>query len=353
MVSVAVMVKNLTSGGAEKQAVLLAKALSARYSTHFIVWNGGKVHDRYLDMLADSPVEVHCVKGGYFARLFAVKKLVSKIRPQVIFSSLTAANFFASILGVMYKIPVVTSLRCTWFPKHKLVAERFTTNRLATLTVANSNTGKEVFIAAGFNSEKMEFIPNCFEKIDPPVERTQGEAVRVISVGRFVPEKDYGTAIKAMAKAVVVNKSISYDIVGYGELEAEVRQAVKDAGIEDYVRILINPNNIPELLRQADIYLSTSVSEGTSNAILEAMNADLPVVATRVGDNDRMVEPKVNGYLHAVGDVDGLAESVVKLAADATSRAKMGAESKRILAETYSADKFAANYIGLVERLTK
>lgn len=347
------MVKNLTSGGAEKQAVLLAKALSARYSTHFIVWNGGKVHDRYLDMLADSPVEVHCVKGNYLSRLFAVTKLMRSLRPQVIFSSLTAANFFASIMGVMYRIPVVTSLRCTWFPKHKLIAERFATNRLATLTVANSNTGKEVFIAAGFNSEKMEFIPNCFEKIDPPVERTQGEAVRVISVGRFVPEKDYGTAIKAMAKAVAVNKSIRYDIVGYGELEAEVRQAVKDAGIEDYVRILINPNNIPDLLREADIYLSTSVSEGTSNAILEAMNADLPIVATRVGDNDRMVEPEVNGYLHAVADVDGLAQSVLTLAGDAQLRAKMGAESKRILAETYSADKFAANYFAVVERLEK
>ena len=141
MIKITIIVKNLASGGAEKQAVLLANALATRYSTHLIVWNGVKVHDRYLEMLADSPVEVHCVKGSYFARLFAVKKLVSKIRPQVIFSSLTAANFFASILGVMYKIPVVTSLRCTWFPKHKLVAERFTTNRLATLTVANSNTG--------------------------------------------------------------------------------------------------------------------------------------------------------------------------------------------------------------------
>lgn len=351
MIKITIIVKNLASGGAEKQAVLLANALATRYSTHLIVWNGVKVHDRYLEMLADSPVEVHCVTGSYFARLFAVKKLVSKIRPQVIFSSLTAANFFASILGVMYKIPVVTSLRCTWFPKHKLVAERFTTNRLATLTVANSNTGKEVFIAAGFKPEKMEFIPNCFEKIDPPVERRESDVVRVISVGRFVPEKDYNTAIKAIAKAVAANKSIRYDIVGYGALEAEVRQAVKDAGIEDYVRILINPNNIPELLRQADIYLSTSISEGTSNAILEAMNANLPIVATNVGDNKCMVQQGDNGFLHSSGDVESIAKSICTLASDYPMRCRMGVVSKLVLSQNYSADMFETHYINLIEKL--
>ena len=56
---IAIFVKNLTSGGAEKQSVLLAKALSDRYETHYIIFNGEKVHQKYMDMLmGDSKIHI-------------------------------------------------------------------------------------------------------------------------------------------------------------------------------------------------------------------------------------------------------------------------------------------------------
>lgn len=51
------------------------------------------------------------------------------------------------------------------------------------------------------------------------------------------------------------------------------------------------------MLDKADIYLSTSLFEGTSNSIMEAMNADLPIVATNVGDNGLLVKNEINGFL--------------------------------------------------------
>lgn len=73
-------------------------------------------------------------------------------------------------------------------------------------------------------------------------------------------------------------------------METQVRKWIRQYVIDDITTIYINPNNIAELLDQADIYISTSLFEGTSNSIMEAMNADLPIVATNVGDNGQLVQ---------------------------------------------------------------
>lgn len=350
---VVVLVKNLVSGGAEKQAFLLAKSLSSAYESHLVVWNGAVVDDKFRAMFAGSGINIHLVTGGAIARVRGVCALIKSLRPAVLFSSLTAANTFAAIIGKMYSIPVVTSLRCTWFPRHKMIAERFVTNHLVALTVPNSHTGKEIFGNAGFRADKLEVVSNCFEKIKEYEPKESHSGIKVISVGRFVPEKDYGTAIAAMARAMEQVPALRYDLVGYGALEEQIREQVEAHGISDKVRILINPSNIPQLLDEADIYLSTSSSEGTSNAILEAMNADLPVVATRVGDNDRLIQEGVNGFLHKVGDADSIAASVVHLAQDEPLRTRMGEASKRHLARTFSVEAFTARYDAIIKKLTK
>ena len=112
---------------------------------------------------------------------------------------------------------------------------------------------------------------------------------------------------------------------------------------------MINPDNIPELLEGADVYLCTSLYEGTSNAILEAMNANLPIVATDVGDNYLLVEKGKNGYLTQTGDYQGLGDSLMRLNED-RMRVDMGRESKRILTDNDSMESFKSNYMNLLER---
>ena len=119
-------------------------------------------------------------------------------------------------------------------------------------------------------------------------------------------------------------------------------------GLESTCKIFINPDNIPELLDAADIYLSTSLIEGTSNSIMEAMNASLPIVATNVGDNPYLVEGGRNGFLLSTGDVTGLAHKMEELAKDALLRQQMGKESLNILRRNYSAEAFRNNYLKII-----
>ncbi|MDE6287201.1 MAG: glycosyltransferase family 4 protein, partial [Muribaculaceae bacterium] len=233
-----------------------------------------------------------------------------------------------------------------------MISERLVTNRLAFATVSNSYSGTEALVSHGLSKSKALTITNCFENISAAAEKQSTDEVRIITVGRFVEAKDYETAIRAVALASAKAKNLQLVIVGYGELEDKVREWVKKYGVEQATSIYINPPNIPELLSQADIYLSTSIFEGTSNSIMEALNADLPVVATRVGDNDRLVEDGVNGILCDVGAYENIADAIVKLAENKDLRHAMGRESKKILIRDYSVDSFRDKYEALIAKIT-
>lgn len=349
---IAILVKTLTSGGAEKQATLLAKALSRDFDSHIIVLDGTAIDERYYKMLEGTGVIIHAIRGGKAASFRAVVSLFRKNRYNVVFSYLTAANAVAAIAGKITGTPVVTGIRSSWLPKVKLISERLVTRHLAAATVCNSFSGKDALVSQGLSQSKALTISNCFENIAEHSEKAPSQEVRVITVGRFVAPKDYETAISAVAMAAGKVNNLRFDIVGYGELEESIRKWLKEYGIEDITRVSINPPNIPELLSQADIYLSTSIFEGTSNSIMEALNADLPVVATRVGDNDRLVEDGVNGILCEVAARKEIAEAIVKLAQDETLRRDMGRESKKILIRDFSVDSFRDKYEQLISKIT-
>ena len=150
---------------------------------------------------------------------------------------------------------------------------------------------------------------------------------------------------------MAADSSIRYTIIGHGELEHKVKQLVEDYGIEDRTEILINPRGVLDLISKADIYLSTSLFEGTSNSIMEAMNVSLPVVATNVGDNARLVEDGVTGYILPVGDVKAFSDAIVRLAADPKLRDRMGVEANLRLQREYSYSAFAKRYLNLVREV--
>ena len=342
---IAVFVKNLTSGGAEKQAVLLAKALAGDYEVHFIILNGDKLHQKYLDLLKeDKRVNVVMFHGGHFSRFNQFVKYLKINHISAIFSYLTAANAYACMASFFHKMKVYTGLRNAELPQMKHLADRVMTNLIATKAIANCYSGKTNFSAHGFRKDKIEVIPNCFENIQPYQVKALNEVKHIITVGRFVAQKDYETAIRTIAEVKKMYAKIHFDLVGYGELEVQIRSWVKQYGIEDVTTIYINPHNIPELLNEADIYLSTSLFEGTSNAIMEGMNANMPIVCTNVGDNGYLVENGKNGFLTAIGDYKKLSENLLKLLENEDLRRAMGKQSKKHLLDDYSVEIFRNRY---------
>ena len=103
------------------------------------------------------------------------------------------------------------------------------------------------------------------------------------------------------------------------------------------------------MLDEADIYLSTSLFEGTSNSIMEGMNADLPIIATNVGDNGYLVEHEVNGLLCEVGDFKRISQYLIRLVKNVEERIVKGKQSKQKLLKDYSMEQFRQRYIAVIE----
>lgn len=350
--TIAILVKNLTSGGAEKQAVLLAKALSASFEVHFIVFNATKTHPKYLDLINEMPaIHLALFNGGHISRFRQFCTSIKRCRIEIIFSYLTAANLYACLAGIITGAKVVTGLRNAELPTGKLISDRFLTNHMAALTIANCFSGKKNFVSKGFREKKIHVIPNCFDNIAPFDLKDESNTTTIITVGRFVEQKDYLTAIKSVAKANTRCENIRFCIIGFGELEQQIRAWVKEEGIAGITDILINPDNISQYLNKADIYLSTSLFEGTSNSIMEGMNANLPIVATNVGDNSCLVKDGENGFLAEKRDIDSLAHNLMTLIMNKNMRQQFGKRSKEILYDNYSLNTFRDRYIQTIKEL--
>lgn len=350
MNNIAILVKNLSSGGAEKQSVLLAKNLTSNYQVHFIIFDASIVHQKYIDMLKEShEISIAMFRGNLIKRFTKLIQYLKAHKINNIFSYLTAANFYACLAGKYLKIKVYPGLRNARLPYLKLLADRFLTNTLAIKTISNSFSGKDFFEKHGFKKNKIIVIPNCFSNITPYKEKNCKETIHIITVGRFVPQKDYETAIRSIAYLRTEFSNIIFDIVGYGTLETQIRDWIKKYKIDDITHIYINPNNIDELLDNADIYLSTSLFEGTSNSIMEAMNANLPIVATDVGDNNQLVIPLKNGFLCKPQTPNEIAKHLKDLANSNDLRNQMGKESKKLLIEKFSPEVFIKRYLDLLQ----
>ncbi|MGG1557878.1 glycosyltransferase family 4 protein [Geobacillus thermoleovorans] len=141
------------------------------------------------------------------------------------------------------------------------------------------------------------------------------DAFLILSIGELIPRKNHIQAIKSVAKVLLEKKDINlyYVICGRGKLLNELKQLCVNLGIQDNVKFLGYRNDIYEILKISDLFLFTSLQEGLPKALMEAMAAGLPVVATRIRGNVDLIKSEENGILVECGDVDSTALAIKKL----------------------------------------
>lgn len=351
MKKIAVLVKNLTSGGAEKQAILLAKTLSSEYKVHFIIFNGA-VYDESLHshLKKNNAIHIEYLQGKFFIKLLNLRKYLRRMDISHLFSYLTGANLYGILATWKFSdINVYSGIRNAQLPFIKLIIDKILANYFAAKVVLNSYAAKSYCINNGFKANKLVVIPNCFENIKQKTERQDRGIFKIITIARFVPQKDYYTSLAAVANVIKIRQDLVYQIVGYGQEEAKIRQWIKDLELEQFVELHIKPNYIERLLIEADIYITTSLFEGTSNSVMEAMNASLPIIATNVGDNNQLVENEINGYIVDTKDVKDIATKITDMLSDLSLRNTMGIKSNEMLRNSYSMESFKDQYITLIE----
>ncbi|MDA7485745.1 glycosyltransferase [Candidatus Pelagibacter ubique] len=134
----------------------------------------------------------------------------------------------------------------------------------------------------------------------------------IVSVGRLAYEKDYKTAILSVAKLKKRYENIKYYILGDGELKNELYRYSVSLDLKNDIIFTGHLNNPYPIMNNANVLLSTSLYEGFSNAILEALALNVPIVATDCpGGNKEIISNGENGFLAEVGNAKDIVDKLI------------------------------------------
>ena len=349
--NIAILIPSLRQGGAEKQAALLASVLDKYHSVDlYLLYGYNAIAPHNKEVLDCTNVRLHLLNGNITSKIFKLTNEWKSKNIDIVFNYLSSCDVVGAMAARMAGVKrVYSGIRNTRLEWHKMIADRFIHNYIATGTIYNCYSGAEYFTSKGFRKSKNIVIPNGFLDIAQPIVREDRHIKHIVTTGRFVPQKDYLTMIQTLSKLKGMRQDFVMDIIGYGVEEANIRNWIKEYDVEDITNIYIKPDNVQDIVRSADIYLSTSLFEGTSNSIMEALNWSMPVVATDVGDNAYMITNGFNGMLHPIGDDEGMAHSIATLLDSAELRNQYGMRSSQHLQDNYSLEIFEKRYTDLGE----
>lgn len=261
-------------------------------------------------ILARTPVLVHTVHGPYAKY---PDTLVARIK-------LTLRHFFERIVAFRFRqIATVSDAIADY------VVTDIAINREAVVTVHNGIPVSGDTACAGSGGDEVVFM----------------------TAGRLVGVKNHELMVRALREVLDAGTRARLLIVGDGPERERIERCVRDHKLQDNVTLLGFRSDVGDLLLGADVFLMTSRYEGISIAMLEAMRAGLPVIATRVGGIPETVRDGTTGLLLGPDDLPGLVEAMLRLARSKPLRQAMGRRGLEFLVEEFSLERMTFRYLKL------
>lgn len=224
--------------------------------------------------------------------------------------------------------------------------------RRADAVVAISKAIREELRKGGYEPTKIVDIPNGVPVPEAPWNRRENwrEAPRAVFVGRLAPEKRLNTLIRAWTIVRREFPKARLALIGEGPERPALEATVREQGLADAVGLPGATSDATPLLRSSDLFVLPSEEEGMSIALLEAMALGMPLVASDIPGNRRLVGDHKHGRL-APGDPPGLAQVVIEQWTDFDRAVHMGRAARKRVEQTYSIAVVARRHRELFQRL--
>lgn len=179
-------------------------------------------------------------------------------------------------------------------------------------------------------------VVHCGVRVDDwaSIERSPFDgALRVLYLGRLVPEKGQRVLLEAVATCRAAGLDVRLVCAGGGAEQARLERAVVDLGLQGAVELPgpVGYDEVPALYRAADAFCLPSFAEGLPIVLMEAMAAGLPVVTTQIAGVPELVRDGANGLLVPPGRADLLAEALARLAGDPALRRTLGERGREAI----------------------
>ena len=189
------------------------------------------------------------------------------------------------------------------------------------------------------------------EEFTPSVEG-EADSFSIICVSRLIQRKCVDYLLRAMPVVIGEHPHVHLVIVGEGDMEEDLKKLSKELGLESNVsfRGYVRHEGLPELYRNADLFVLPSLWEGMSNTLLEAMATGLPVIVTDTGGTAELVSD--NGIVVPKQNSEAISEAILRLINDSSLRVVMGRKS-RSQATVFSWKNVALKYLEIYEEAEK
>jgi glycosyltransferase involved in cell wall biosynthesis len=215
---------------------------------------------------------------------------------------------------------IVSSLQThnTDYPQWKRWMVRHTMRWADTVLINSPSMRAFAIREEGAPADRLQYIPNSVnvahyrDSLDRTALRAAfglpPEQCLLGSVGRLIPQKGFDVLLPALAR--VLRQDVHLLVIGTGEQESYLRAQAADLGLQDRVHFTGYRRDVPRLLGGLDLYVHASRFEGMPIALLEAMAAGCPVVASAVDGNRELIEDGIHGWLVPPEHVDALANAI-------------------------------------------
>jgi glycosyltransferase involved in cell wall biosynthesis len=279
--------------------------------------------------------------------LFRLLGHARRFRPHVIHGYLFGPNLLAVIAGRWLGVPavVVAKRNVDAFETPRQKALQRWIHRNATHVTAVSETVAETVAAMGVPRRRITVIPNGVDaaRFDrATAERAalgvNGSAPVLGSVGCLASRKDYGTLLEAVAILSPRHPGLVLVLVGDGPDRETLERRAAELGVASRVRFLGERPDVERLLPAMDVFVLSSREEGIPNALLEAMAAGRPAVATAVGGTVEVLEHGETGWLVPARAPEALAAALEDAIAHPAEARRRGAAAQRFARERLSID---------------
>lgn len=375
-IPVMLLISSLEQGGAERQVVELANNLDPRRFDVTVC--SLSQHVPLAENLTDRAARLEIVKKRWQYDIGLVRRVARVMRrrgTQIVHAFLFDAVMVARLAAKLAGVPVViSSERNSEYRLSRL--HKFclrVTDRLHDAIIANSHAGKRFIMRTlGLSEDRVRVIHNGvdvahFRPIDASdTRRSLGLAADQPVVGMvasFKPQKNHRMFLRVAqrvrerlpeARFVCVGEKLETEESGTFQPGARMRQTsneyhrvisreIDEAGLREHCLFVGSRSDMVQMYNACDLTVLTSRHEGTPNVVLESLACGVPVVATDVADNARIIPQGRVGYVAALDDVDAMAERVCEILTDRPRRDAMGAAAREWVEREFSTESLARN----------
>ena len=328
-------------GGAERVISNLAASLDPeRYRAILCLFRAGWIQERSESRgVRTYVIPTHGIADWRWALQF--RRLLRQERVDLVHAHEFDANVQGAFVATLSSIPLVATVHGKnyfWEKLRRRLAYRLVSH-WATMVAVSDNLKEFIVKNIGISPDRIKVVYNgvdalpyceasdvslCRRELGIP----QGDHI-VGVVGNLYPVKGHQYFIEGIPAVLQTCPNTSFLFAGRGELETQLKEQVHRLGLDKRVHFLGLRQDIPRILALLDVFVLPSLSEGLSMAILEAMIAGKPVVATKVGGNPELVVEGETGFLVPPRDSHALASRVATLLTNKQQAVQFAEQGRR------------------------